>query len=155
MKITSPAFENQQTIPAKYTCIDGDINPPLSFSDVPQNAKSLVLIVDDPDAPGGTWTHWVVFNISPNVGGIGENSEPDGIEAMTSFGKPGYGGPCPPPASPEQLQRGESGTHRYFFKLYALDLMLDLTESADKKAVEEAMNGHILAQAELVGLFSK
>ena len=155
MKIVSPAFGHQQKIPDKYTCKGENINPPLQFVDVPQNAKSLVLIVDDPDAPVGLWVHWVVFNIDPSVGGIGENSKPDGIEAMTSFGKSGYGGPCPPPASPEQLQRGESGTHRYFFKLYALDLELNLPETTDKKIVEEVMNGHIIEKAELIGLFSK
>jgi hypothetical protein len=153
MKITSSAFEHQQNIPDKYTCKGEDVNPPLQFVDVPQDAKSLVLIVDDPDAPAGThstgsgpsaWVHWVIFNIVPSVGGIGENSKPDGIEGMTSFGKSGYGGPCPP-----------SGTHRYFFKLYALDSVLSLDQKVDKKAVEEAMNGHIIEQAELIGLFSK
>ena len=145
MKITSTAFEHQQKIPAKYTCKGENVNPPLQFIDVPNNAKSLVLIVDDPDAPVGLWVHWVAFNIDPKTSGVEENSKfTSGIEGVTSFGKPGYGGPCPP-----------SGTHRYFFKLYALDLELNLSETADKKAVEDAMNLHILDQAELVGLYSK
>jgi len=144
MKISSPVFENQQTIPPKYSCIGEDVNPPLEFSEVPQNAKSLALVLEDPDATSGNWVHWIVFNIAPSVGGVGENSKPDGVEGMTSFGRPGYGGPCPP-----------SGTHRYFFKLYALDTTLNLDKSAGKKDLEVAMNGHITQQAELVGLFSK
>ena len=145
MKITSIAFENQQKIPAKYTCTGENVNPPLQFLDVPQKAKSLVLIVDDPDAPmQGAWVHWVVFNIDPTVTSLSEDKKPDGVEGTTSFGQASYGGPCPP-----------SGTHRYFFKLYALDSMLDLTALADKKAVEEAMDGHILEKTELIGLFSK
>lgn len=145
MRIVSSAFEHNQKIPAKYTCVGDSINPPLQFLDTPKDAKSLVLIIDDPDAPNGTWVHWVVFNMESNTLGIEENKRPtSGVEAMTSFGKPGYGAPCPP-----------SGTHRYFFKLYALSSTLDLTATADKKIVEEAMQGHIIAQAELVGLFSK
>lgn len=144
MRVVSPAFENNQVIPPKYTCRGDDVNPPLEFGDVPQNAKSLVLIVDDPDAVGGLFVHWLVFNIPATVSQIVEKSVPSGIEGMTSWGKSGYGGPCPP-----------SGTHRYFFKLYALDTLLALTENADKKAVEQVMSGHILAQAELIGLVSK
>lgn len=144
MKLVSPVFEHQQKIPAKYTCKGENISPPLEFIDVPQNAKGLVLIVDDPDAPAGTWIHWIVFNIPISVSSIAENSKPEGTLGVTSFGKPGYGGPCPP-----------SGTHRYFFKLYALDSTLDLSANADKKAVGEAMNGHIIEKAEMIGLFSK
>ncbi|MBU3978526.1 YbhB/YbcL family Raf kinase inhibitor-like protein, partial [Patescibacteria group bacterium] len=104
MRITSSAFENREQIPGKYTCNGENINPPLKFSEVPGEAKSLVLIIDDPDAPGGTWIHWIVYNISPNLREVGENSIPDdGEEGTTTFGKPGYGGPCPP-----------SGVHRYF-----------------------------------------
>jgi Raf kinase inhibitor-like YbhB/YbcL family protein len=155
MKITSSAFENNTKIPIKYTCDGQGINPPLSFADIPVDAKSLALIVDDPDAPGGTWAHWVVFNIDPKINGVSENSLPKGgIEGMTSFGRVGYGGACPPPASPEQLQRGESGTHRYFFKLYSLDTILNLT-NPDKAALEKAMQGHIPEKAELIGLYSK
>ena len=145
MKITSSAFQNNSKIPIKYTCDGENINPPLSFSDVPGNAKSLVLIMDDPDAPSKTWTHWTVFNISSVSTEIKENSVPGGsIEGMTDFGKLGYGGPCPP-----------SGTHRYFFKFYALDIMLDLKMGANKEQLESAMQGHTLAQSELIGLYSR
>ena len=144
MKITSLAFNNNQPIPPRYTCDGNNINPPLSFSDIPAGLKSLVLIVDDPDAPLGTWAHWVVFNIPKEVREIKENSIPQGVQGTTSFGKPGYGGPCPP-----------SGTHRYFFKLYALDTILPFTDKADKKAVEAVMQNHILTQVELIGLYSK
>ncbi len=145
MKITSPAFENNQSIPPKYTCNGENINPPLEFSDVPPDTKSLVLIVDDPDAPMGTWVHWVIYNIDPSVRTIEENSIPqNGIQVNTSFGKPGYGGPCPP-----------SGTHRYFFKLYALNKMLTLDENPSKQTVENAMKDSIIAKAELVGLYNQ
>lgn len=144
MKITSPAFGNNKSIPSKYTCNGKNVNPPLVFSDVAENTKSLALIVDDPDAASGTWVHWVIFNIHREVRGIQEDSMPEGTQGITNFGKPGYGGPCPP-----------SGTHRYFFKLYALDAMLSLTEKADKKTVEGAMQDHILASAEIIGLYSK
>jgi len=156
MKIVSAAFNHNAKIPAKYTCDEENINPPLQFLDVPENAKSLVLIVDDPDAPAKIWVHWVVYNIDPQTLEVKENSVPEGgIEGMTDFGKPGYGGPCPPPASPEQLQRGESGTHRYFFKLYALDSILGLPQNATKQMVEEKMQDHITDQAELIGLYRR
>lgn len=144
MKITSPAFGNNQPIPPRYTCDGNNMSPPLAFSDVPENAKSLVLSVDDPDAPSSTWVHWVVFNIPKEVREVKENSVPQGVQGVTSFGKPGYGGPCPP-----------SGTHRYFFKLYALDTTLSLTDKIDKKTVEAAMQNHIITHAELIGLYSK
>lgn len=142
MKIESPVFENSRKIPAKYTCDDKNINPPLIISGVPENAKSLALIVDDPDAPAGTWVHWTIWNLDPAIKEIEENSVPDGIEGVTSFDKSGYGGPCP-----------HSGTHRYFFKLYALDTIFSIPESSDKSVLEKAMEGHILASAELVGLY--
>lgn len=145
MKLSSPAFLNNQQIPSMYTCDGENVNPPLLFSEVPDNTKSLVLIVDDPDAPTKVWVHWVVFNIDPTTTDVLENSVPKGgIEGVTDFGKPGYGGPCPP-----------SGSHRYFFKLYALDSILNLPQNSDKKAVEEAMQGHILDSAELVGLYER
>lgn len=145
MKIESPVFQNNQQIPSKYTCDGENVNPPLQFLDIPEATKSLVLIVDDPDAPGGVFVHWVVFNIDPEIRSIAENSVPDGvIEGMTSFGNKGYGGPCPP-----------FGTHRYFFKLYALDKKLDLNENASKKEIETAMASHVLAQAELIGLYQR
>lgn len=145
MKLTSPAFGHNQDIPSKFTCDGENVNPPLSFLDIPENTKSLVLIVDDPDAQAKIWIHWTVFNIDPTVSEIAKNCVPQGgVEGMTDFGKPGYGGPCPP-----------SGTHRYFFKLYALDITLNLSQNADKKAIEDAMQGHIFASAELVGLYSR
>jgi Raf kinase inhibitor-like YbhB/YbcL family protein len=155
MEITSTAFQNNAKIPSKYSCDGSGVNPPLSFSGVPADAKSLVLIVDDPDAPSGTFAHWILFNIDPQVRQIAENSVPkSAIEGKNSIGKTNFVGACPPPASPEQLQRGKSGTHRYFFKLYALDTVLNST-NADKAALEKAMRGHILQKAELIGLYSR
>lgn len=145
MKIQSTAFKQGENIPAKYTCQGNDINPPLQITDVPSNAKSLALIMDDPDAPMGTWVHWVVWNISPQTKEIAENSVPtNAVQGKSSWGKNKYGGPCPP-----------SGTHRYFFKLYALDNSLSLSSSADKKQLEAAMKDRIVAQAELMGTYQK
>lgn len=145
MKILSSAFNNNSKIPAKYTCDGKNINPPLSFIDVPQNTKSLVLIVDDPDASAKTWVHWVAYNINPDVIEIEEDSIPeDGTEGMTDFEKPGYGGPCPP-----------SGTHRYFFKLYALDSALDLPRNPTKQMVVGKMEGHINDKAEFIGMYGR
>ena len=142
MKITSPEFENNGFIPREYTCKGPDINPALDFEDVPKEAQSLALVVDDPDAPMGTWVHWVVFDM-PVVDRIGKDSIP-GRQGINDFGKENYGGPCPP-----------SGTHRYFFKIYALDKMLNLNEGISKKDLERAMDGHILAKAQLIGLYKK
>ena len=143
MKIFSPAFQHNQTIPSKFTCEGEDLNPALVISDVPAGAKTLALIVDDPDAPMGMWVHWVVYNIPPTLPQISENSIP-GKQGMNDFGRLTFGGPCPP-----------SGEHRYFFKLYALDAALNLKEGVTKKQLEEAMQGHILSKAELVGLYRK
>ena len=144
MKITSSAFENSAKIPSKYTCDGQNMNPPLSFSDVPQNAKSLILIMDDPDAPMGTFVHWIIFNIDSSTKEIAENSLPSsGEQGKTSLNKPGYVGACPP-----------SGTHRYFFKLYALDTILNLT-NPDKSTLEKEMQGHILNSVELIGLYAR
>jgi len=153
MTISSSAFKHNDLIPKKYTC-DGDppaggISPPLTISGVPANAKSLALIVDDPDAPGKTWVHWIIWNFPPDISQIPENARhaPDAqwpTEGTTDFGRPGYGGPCPP-----------SGTHRYFFKIYALDTMLNLSSSLKKSDLEAAMQGHILDQAEFVGLYKR
>lgn len=140
--IASPAFENNKPIPRKYSCDGEDVNPPLSIEGVPEGTKSLVLIVDDPDAPMGTWDHWIVWNIQP-TNRIGENTVP-GVEGLNSFRKHSYGGPCPP-----------SGTHRYFFKVYALDTKLSLNPDSKKRDVENAMKAHILASSELVGLYSR
>jgi Raf kinase inhibitor-like YbhB/YbcL family protein len=145
MKIESPAFENNQPIPSKYTCDGEDINPPLKISDVPENAKSLVLIVDDPDAPLGTFTHWIVWNIDPKTSFVEENSVPAGaIVGVNDFGKNSYGGPCPP-----------SGTHHYHFKLYALDTTLNLDKNSKKKDLEKAMENHILEKAEIIGIYKR
>jgi len=142
--LTSSAFSNNGRIPDVYTCKGQDINPPLSLQGIPQGAKSFVLIMDDPDAPMGTWDHWVVWNIPPTTTEIHEGEEPQGVAGKNSWGRTGYGGPCPP-----------SGTHRYVFKLYALDTMLNLKKGETKREVEQAMQGHILAQTQLVGLYSK
>lgn len=145
MKITSPAFSGSGKVPSKYTCDGDNTNPPLEFQDVPLDARSLVLIVDDPDAPSRTWVHWVVYNIDPRTKQIKENSVPaGGVLGVTDSGKSDYGGPCPP-----------SGTHRYFFKLYALDTMLDLPGGLTKQQVLEKMNDHVIEQAQLIGLYSR
>lgn len=145
MEIISPAFTHNGKIPAKYTCDGEDKNPPLKIAAVPQNAQSLVLISDDPDAPMGTWIHWLVWNIAPSVTEIAEDTVPEGgIEGTTSWNRTGYGGPCPP-----------SGTHRYLFKIYALDCKLTLAPTAKIADLERAMEGHILDKAELIGLYSR
>ena len=143
--ISSPAFTHQGMIPQKFSCDGADVSPPLQFDGAPANARSLALIMDDPDAPRGTWVHWVLWNIAPSNRGIKENSIPSGAcQGMNDFGRQDYGGPCPP-----------SGTHRYFFKLYALDTTLDLGPSTTKAGLESAMQGHIIARAELVGLYKR
>lgn len=145
MKITSPEFGANKKIPSKYTCEGEDVNPPLEFEDVPEDAKSLVLIVDDPDAPSKTWVHWVVFNIPPDTESIDEDTVPDeAILGRTDFGNKSYGGPCPP-----------SGAHRYFFKLYALDIELDLESGSVKQEVEYAMQNHVIDHAEIIGIFAR
>ncbi len=142
LNVSSTAFEQMGAIPAKYTCQGQNINPALFITGVPPNTKTMALIVDDPDAPRGTFDHWVVWNISVGKP-IAENSIP-GTEGVNGAGKKGYMGPCPP-----------TGSHRYFFKVYALDISLDLKEGADKKAVETAMQGHILGCGELIGTYQK
>ncbi|MEM2897215.1 MAG: YbhB/YbcL family Raf kinase inhibitor-like protein, partial [Candidatus Bathyarchaeia archaeon] len=142
LKISSPVFENNEFIPKKYTCDGDDVNPPLKIEGIPEGTQSLVLIVDDLDAPTRTWNHWVVWNIPP-IEEIEENSVP-GVEGMNDFKKHSYGGPCPP-----------SGTHRYFFKVYALDTKLDLDPNSTKEDVERAIEGHILAKGEIIGLYSR
>jgi len=142
LSISSPAFEVNGNIPARYTCQGENVNPPLAIGKIPGDTKSMVCIVDDPDAAGSVFDHWIVWNIPP-IERINENSVP-GIEGENSFGVNTYKGPCPP-----------TGTHRYFFKVYALDTMLDLEEGTDKKTVEEEMKNHILASGELIGQFRK
>ena len=142
MKIYSPEFEHGQAIPSKYTCQGKDINPPLKIEDISDRAKTLALIVEDPDAPGGNFVHWVVFNI-PIINEIKEDSKP-GTEGMNDFHRKTFGGPCPP-----------SGSHRYFFRLYALDKQLPLKEGSGRDALMDAMTGDIIEKAELMGTFKK
>jgi len=144
MKITSPAFQHGEEIPSEYTCESSDVSPELNIEGVPENAKSLVLINDDPDAPGRTWDHWIVFNIPAHVTKIEKGKEPEGVAGTNGWGRTGYGGPCPP-----------SGTHRYFFKLYALDTYLDLEEGSTKEDIEAAMAGYIIDSAELMGTYER
>jgi Raf kinase inhibitor-like YbhB/YbcL family protein len=145
LKITSPVFKHNDRIPPKYTCDGADINPPLLVENVPAGTQSLSLIVDDPDAPRGTWVHWVVWNIAPDTKEIKEHTVPSGAQqGINDFRKNSYGGPCPP-----------SGTHRYFFKLYALNVKLNIDRNANKASLEKAMSGHILGQAELIGLYAR
>ena len=145
LKVTSGAFSDGGKIPKKYTCDDSNVSPPLRVENLPKAVKSLALIVDDPDAPGRTWTHWLVWNIDPKGTEIGENSVPqNGIQGTSDFGSAKYGGPCPP-----------SGVNRYYFRAYALDAVLSLPSSATKSAVEKAMAGHIIAQGSLMGTYSR
>jgi Raf kinase inhibitor-like YbhB/YbcL family protein len=141
LKVTSSAFRNRMPIPKKYTCDGDNVNPPLKVENVPAGAKSLVLIMDDPDAPMGTWVHWLVWNMHINRE-VKENSVP-GTEGINSAKDRSYGGPCPP-----------SGTHRYFFKVYALDRNLEISESSKKEDLEKAIDGHVLAKGELVGIYT-
>ena len=142
MELKSPEFKNNEPIPKKFTCHGENINPALIAEGIPAGTKSLAIIVDDPDAPGGNWVHWVMFDI-PVVSKIEENSSP-GKQGINDSGRIRYDGPCPP-----------SGTHRYFFKLYALDIELNLKEGVSKADLEKAMAGHILAKAELIGLYKR
>jgi len=156
IEITSSAFAQGEPIPAKFTCVGDaasslkDISPELTWTDPPTGTQSFALIMDDPDAPAGTWDHWILFNIPASSRGLPESMPanetlPDGsMGGSNSWGRTGYGGPCPP-----------SGTHRYFIKLYALDEMLAISAGATKGELEKAIVGHILAQGELMGTFSK
>lgn len=140
--VTSPAFINGEKIPSKYTCDGSNISPPLNIHGLPDETKSLVLMIEDPDAPMGVWDHWIVWNILPSTQ-IMEDSIP-GIEGMNSFKRNHYGGPCPP-----------SGIHRYFFKVFALNTFLELDATSRKDSLEKAMKKHILAHGELVGVYSR
>jgi Raf kinase inhibitor-like YbhB/YbcL family protein len=144
MKITSSAFQEGGNIPSNFSCDGANTSPPLQISDVPSGAKSLVLIVDDPDAPSGLFTHWAVWNISPQTSTIAEGSTPKGVQGTNDFGRSGYGGPCPP-----------SGTHRYYFKIFALDRELDLPFGAKRSQLDAAMKDHVVAQGELMGRYSR
>jgi Raf kinase inhibitor-like YbhB/YbcL family protein len=150
-ELTSKDLENSGTIPKKLTCDAADVSPTLSWSDPPPGTRSLALIADDPDAPMGTWVHWVVFDIPAGtrelMGGVAKTADLQGggRQGRTDFGRIGYGGPCPPPGKP----------HRYYFKLYALDVQLNLKAGSTKTDVEKAMKGHILAQAQLMGRYGR
>ncbi len=151
LDIQSSVVDNKGYIPDRYTCDAQDFSPPLEFSDVPENTISFVLICDDPDAPFKIWVHWVVFNIPAETEGFSEGilkqelDQLSVIQGINDFGKVGYQGPCPPPGK----------AHRYSFKLYALDTMLSLKEGVSKKDVIEAMQGHIIAEAKLVGIYQR
>ena len=152
--LKSSAFENGAEIPARYTCTGDDVSPPLNWEGVPEDTRSLVLILDDPDAPDPAapktvWVHWVLYNIPPDINGLAEHitsaTLPSGAgEGINDWRRPGYGGPCPP-----------IGRHRYFHKLYALDTILEGLNKPTKAVVEAAMQGHIIAQAELIGTRQK
>jgi Raf kinase inhibitor-like YbhB/YbcL family protein len=144
MKITSSAFQEGGNIPSKFTCDGSDSSPPLRIAEIPSDAKTLALVVDDPDAPSGLFTHWIVWNISPQTNAIAEGSAPQGVQGTNDFGKSGYGGPCPP-----------SGTHRYYFKIFALDRELNLPSGTKRNQLDAAMKGHVVAQGELMGRYAK
>jgi len=142
MTVTSPAFESEGSIPSKYTCDGEEINPALHIADIPAEAITLALIMEDPDAPKGIFDHWIVWNIDP-IANIPENSRP-GISGKNSAGKTGYHGPCPP-----------NGEHRYFIYVFALDADIDLPAGADKVALRDAMEGHIIGQGSLMGVYGR
>jgi len=148
--VTSEAFAHEGMIPARYTCDGENISPGLAWENVPAQTQSIALISDDPDAPAGTWVHWVVWNIPADARSLPENippdeSLPDGtMQGVSDFGRHGYGGPCPP-----------SGTHRYYFKVYALDKSLDLPANSNKKDLLKAMQGRILAEGQLMGKYKR
>lgn len=142
MKLTSRAFEHEQPIPSRFTCDGEDVSPELTIAGIPEGVAAFVLIMDDPDAPVGTWDHWVAYDIDP-VAAIPEDVGELGTGGLNSWKRTGYGGPCPP-----------SGTHRYFFKVYALDAPLGLAEGATKAQVINAMGGHVLAEAVLMGTYA-
>jgi Raf kinase inhibitor-like YbhB/YbcL family protein len=150
LMLTSSAFQEGQPIPRKYTCDGDDISPPLSWTGVPEDTASLVLICDDPDAPVGTWDHWVLYDLAPDLDGLPEAVPSSGevpgggVHGRNGWGRSDYGGPCPP-----------GGTHRYFFKLHALDAKLDLGPGKGKEEVLSAMEGHVLAEAQLMGTYSR
>jgi len=150
ISLSSAAFTEAGMIPQKYTCDGENISPPLNWTEISQNAKSLVLIVDDPDAPAGIFVHWVLYNVDASLRGLPEDVAKSasvsgiGLQGVNDFRRSGYDGPCPPKGSP----------HRYYFKLYALDTMLSLKAGASKSDVEKAMQGHILVQGQLMGKYS-
>ena len=150
MKLISTVFNNKDTIPSRYTCDGQDVSPPLVWSPPPADTRSLALICDDPDAPGKTWVHWVIYNLPPSTHSLPEAVPREsaiagsGIQGINDFHQPAYGGPCPP-----------EGIHRYFFKLYALDKTIELPSRATKAELEAAMEGHILDCGELMAYYSR
>jgi len=155
LTFTSCPFESGASIPTEYTCEGEDVSPPLAWSGVPDAAESVALIVDDPDAPGQTFTHWVLVNLPPTQTQLVRDvdlqhhlgtAEPAPVEGANGFGGTGYGGPCPPPGD---------GPHRYFFRLYALDTVLDVGPGASKQQVTDAMNGHVLAETDYMGTYER
>jgi Raf kinase inhibitor-like YbhB/YbcL family protein len=143
MELSSPSFDHESPIPERFTCDGDDVSPELHISGIPGDTSTLVLIMDDPDAPGGTWDHWVSYDIEP-IPTIPENVGPLGVDGLNSWKEVGYGGPCPP-----------SGTHRYFFRVLALDASLDLGGEADKGEVLAAAEGHVLSEAILMGTYAR
>ena len=145
LKISSPAFENGGEMPKKYTCDGANVNPPLKIENVPSNTKSLALVFDDIDAPGGTYVHWILWNMDPGVKEIKENSVPEGaVQGVNNFKKRHYGGPCPPKRA-----------HKYVFKIYALDTLLHLNPNGTKKDLEKIMEGHVISRTQLTGLYKR
>ncbi|HUL24005.1 MAG TPA: YbhB/YbcL family Raf kinase inhibitor-like protein [Thermodesulfobacteriota bacterium] len=145
LRLSSPALENGGKIPKKYTCDGANINPPLTIENVPSNTKSLALVFDDIDAPRGTYVHWILWNLAPDSREVKENSVPEGVvQGMNDFKKPSYGGPCPP-----------GRAHKYVFKIYALDTLLNLNPKSTKKDLEKVMEGHMISRAQLTGLYQR
>ncbi len=150
IQLTSPAFEEGGMIPSKYTCDGANVSPPLKWTSVPEGTKSFAIICDDPDAPAGTWVHWVIYNIPANIRELPENVRPswklsDGtLQGKNDFGKAGYGGPCPP-----------GGIHRYYFKIYALSDMLNVKEGLTKADLLKAMKGYVLGEGQLMGRYKR
>ena len=145
MTIKSSAFENNGKIPSRYTCDGENVSPPFDFFTIPVAAKSLVLIVEDPDSPSKNFTHWIVFNINPLINGFEENTIPDNsLEGLNDFGEPHYGGPCP-----------NSGSHKYIFKLYALNTYLNLEKGATKQQVLNALVGNIVEESQITGVYER
>jgi Raf kinase inhibitor-like YbhB/YbcL family protein len=150
ISVTSTAFTDSMTIPKQYTCEGKDMSPPVAWSGIPAGTKSEALILDDPDAPNGTWTHWIIWNIPPSVTsldeGLAKTATVAGMkQGQNSWPKTGYNGPCPPPGN----------AHRYYFTVFALDKILDLPDNSNRAALESAMQGHILSQGQLLGMYAK
>lgn len=146
LEVTSPAFSEGQPIPEKYSCDGNNVSPPLGWSIAPREAKSLAIICDDPDAPSGRFTHWIVYDLEPTLRKLSEGSAGGGKEGINSFGKPGYGGPCPPP---------NDDAHHYVFRVYALDIASLGGAGLSKRDVDTAIKGHIVAEGQLMGRYKR